>query len=202
MNVIKSFIETNKYSRPGYGRHGTRAIAVHWNEYLNATGVQVRDYFDSLKFGKQDWKNNITYGSTQFCIGIRGDIVQTMGINEEAYHVGSDRPYKEGAKECYTPLAQSLFPEYCNSSTSPNKVVIGIELGHIDWKGTMTSDTLDSAVELCAWLCRYYGLMPESRLLRHYDIVGWKKCPLLFVEDEAEWTKFKGEVGKKLYDRM
>ena len=173
-------IDINKFSRSGKELKEVKAIVVHWvaNPMLSAEGV--KRYFANLHH---------RYASTQYIIGLEGEVVQVMPENELAYHVGSDQ---------YTPLSVELFgAENTSSRRSPNPFCIGIELCHTDWAGNFTKETEATAVHLVASLCLKYNLDVRKNVLRHFDITG-KRCPRLFVENPAEWFRFKDKVEARM----
>lgn len=47
--------------------------------------------------------------------------------------------------------------------------------------------------ELCADLCKRYGLDPLKDIIRHYDVTG-KSCPLYWVNNPQDFVAFKREV--------
>jgi N-acetylmuramoyl-L-alanine amidase CwlA len=97
-----------------------------------------------------------------------------------------------------------------------NRSSIGVELAcdkadrrskraeDTDW--TITPETLATAAELCAWLCREYDI-PVANILRHYDCAG-KPCPRPLVGDDINeyygisgnerWAQFKQQIQEKL----
>lgn len=110
-----------------------------------------------------------TSASSHYIIGLEGEIVRCIPENEVAFHSGS---------------------------YSMNRQSIGIENCHPDWEGKFSDDTYNSLVELCADICNRYELDVESSIIRHYDVTG-KNCPKYYVENEAEWNKFKRDVANK-----
>lgn len=80
------------------------------------------------------------------------------------------------------------------ASNNRNKDTISIEVCHPDATGKFNDETYNSLIKLTSWLFDNFSL-DESQILRHYDITG-KNCPKYFVENEAEWEKFKEEVKR------
>lgn len=108
-----------------------------------------------------------TVVNSHFIVGLDGEIIQCVPLNEQA--VASNRK---------------------------NKDSISIEVCHPDESGEFNEKTMESLIELTAWLCEEFGLEPED-VIRHYDITG-KMCPLYYVEHEDEWEKFLEKVKDKL----
>ena len=114
-------------------------------------------------------KDRHVYASSHYVIGLDGEIIRCIPENEVAYHAGNLRV---------------------------NKNSIGIENCHSDWDGKFNDCTYNSLVELCANICKRYGLTVND-IIRHYDVTG-KVCPKYYVENEQEWINFKNDVANKL----
>ena len=84
---------------------------------------------------------------------------------------------------------------YC--SNDRNHDTISIEFCHPGTDGKPTQDTYDTLVKLTAWLCDLFGLDPQEDVIRHYDVID-KECPLYFVQNKDEWTRFKSDVAKAM----
>lgn len=110
-----------------------------------------------------------TSASSHYIIGLEGEIIRCIPDNEVAFHSGS---------------------------YSMNRKSIGIEDCHLDWDGKFNDNTYNSLVELCANLCKQYGISINN-LIRHYDVTG-KECPRYYVRNENEWIKFKQDVQNKI----
>jgi len=186
MEKIQAFLTKNPYSRTGMKRPRTRALVAHWVANPGTSAMFNRDYFESLKHGFPDASADKTYASTQYIIGIDGEVIQCMPEDEIAYHCGS---------MSYTPEAKELFRGYCTHPDSPNLATIGVEWCHPDWSGEFTLETLESAVELYAEMV-YRHLIPTEHIVTHHWIVGWKNCPRWFVEHPEEFDDFRVEVAK------
>ena len=110
-----------------------------------------------------------TSASSHYIVGLQGEIIRCIPDNEVAFHAGS---------------------------YSMNRKSIGIENCHPDWNGQFNSATYNSLVELCASLCKQYGLGVNS-IIRHYDVTG-KCCPKYYVENPVAWQQFKQDVQNKI----
>lgn len=84
---------------------------------------------------------------------------------------------------------------YC--SNDRNHDTISIEFCHPGTDGKPSQDTYDTLVKLTAWLCDLFGLDPQEDVIRHYDVID-KECPLYFVQNKDEWTRFKSDVAKAM----
>ncbi len=121
-----------------------------------------RNYFESCKTKK-------IYASSQYIIGLQGEVIRDIPENEVAYHAGN---------------------------LTVNRNSIGIECCHPDWNGKFNSATYNSLVELCVDLCRRYHLTANN-IIRHYDVTR-KECPKYYVKNQNEWEKFKADVASRL----
>ena len=188
MKVLDLPLTVNPYSRCGDKLAMVKAVVVHWVANPNQTAQGVRDFFEGHKADRD-------YGSAQYVIGLDGNVIRCVPETEVAYHCGSSKPDPASGK-VYTDLARSKFGSFANDHVkqSPNYCTIGIEHCHMDWAGKMTFDTYQASVELAADLCRRYRLVPETDLLLHKEVVGWKDCHKWFVDNPAEWARYKAAV--------
>ena len=123
----------------------------------------------------ENQKNCGRYVSSHYIVGLEGEILRCVPENEVAY-----------------------------CSNQANTYSISIECCHPDSSGKFTPETEKSAVELCAYLLKKYGLGVDD-LIRHYDVTG-KQCPLWFVPTKyqseavanARWAGFKALVSQKM----
>ncbi len=122
-----------------------------------------RNYFENCK-------NKGVYASSQYIIGLQGEIIRCVPEDEISYHAGN-------------------YTVNCNS--------IGIENCHPGWDGKFNDATYNSLVELCSDICKRYGLNPSTAIKRHYDVTG-KECPKYYVQNRSEWEKLKSDVAKKM----
>lgn len=114
-------------------------------------------------------KTHSTSASSHYIIGLNGEIIRCIPDDEVAFHSGS---------------------------YSMNRKSIGIEDCHPDWNGKFTDDTYNALVELCADLCKKYGISINN-VIRHYDVTG-KNCPKYYVEHQDEWNKLKQDIYNKI----
>lgn len=190
--IEKSYIDISEFSRPGKKREETLAIVMHWTANPNADALQNKEYFDAKKLGMDG------YGSAHYVVGQEGDIVQCMPDEEVAWHCGTDRLDPE-SKKIYTDWARAHFRKYAlqPEKTSPNWCTVGIEMCPLDWEGELSFATLDSSAELCAMLCKKYGLTVED-VCTHKMVVGWKDCPKLWADYPEKFQGFLQLVKQKM----
>ncbi|MDO5416572.1 MAG: peptidoglycan recognition family protein [Lachnospiraceae bacterium] len=137
--VEQDFIRKNIYSRPAASMREVKDIVIHYVANPGSTARQNRNYFDGLADQKGE---NAVSASAHFIIGLDGEIIQCIPINEIAY-----------------------------ASNNRNSDSIAIECCHPDETGQFTEETYASLVKLTAWLCDETKISRRN-IIRHYDITG------------------------------
>lgn len=135
-DIDVELLTPNEYSRPGIATNKITGIVVHYTANPGASARNNRDYFEGLKDSHE------TKASSNFVIGLEGEIVQCVPTWEVAY-----------------------------ASNNRNIDTVSIECCHPDETGKFNEKTYHSMVELCAWLCLKFDLNEED-VIRHYDITG------------------------------
>ena len=163
-----NLIRTNKYSRPGTKLDSVNYIIVHYVANPGTSAMANRNYFESLA------TTHKTSASSHFVIGLDGEIIQCIPLDEVSYNAG--------------------VPAY-------NTTSISIECCHPDATGQFNDATYESLVELVSFLCNQYGLTTEN-VIRHYDVTG-KDCPRYWAgkegtEQYARWKSFLDDVEKSV----
>ena len=129
-------LDINEYSRPGIALEKINGIVIHYTANPKSTAKQNRDYFEGLKDSHE------TKASSNFVVGLNGEIVQCIPTWEVAY-ASNDRNYD----------------------------TVSIECCHPDATGKFNDETYRSMVQLTAWLCLKFNLTEED-VIRHYDVTG------------------------------
>ena len=129
-------LDVNPYSRPGTEIEKINGIVVHYTANPGSTAQENRDYFNGLKDSHE------TEASSNFIVGLNGEIIQCVPTWEMAY-----------------------------ASNSRNIDTVSIECCHPDESGKFTDETYRSLVQLTAWLCVKFNLT-EDQVIRHYDVTG------------------------------
>ena len=187
--ITEMFLTPNKYSRPQIKLEKVKKIAVHYVGNPNTSALANRNYFEGLKdqmpdkTGKYCLKPDGSYlmyngskvrirsVSAHFLIGLDGEIIQCIPLDEWSYCTNQANGYS-----------------------------ISIECCHPDATGKFTAATEKSLAELCAWLVEKYGLAVDD-IIRHYDVTGkqcplyWS--PTKYVSAtvaNARFTAFKSRV--------
>lgn len=136
--VEQDFIRKNIFSRPDVGRQKVDKIVIHYVANPGSTARNNRDYFDSL--ADQDPQKSGSSASSHFVVGLEGEVIQCITVNEIAY--------------ANAPL---------------NNTTVAIEVCHPDDSGKFNDATYESLVDLTAFLCRQLKLTPGD-VIRHYDV--------------------------------
>ena len=162
--IEKKYLPINPHSRVGELRIATKQIVIHYVANAGSSAENNWKYF----------KNSGVNASSNFIVGLNGEIIQCMPINEVSYHAGK--------KEV-------------------NYNSIGIEVCHPGSDGKFSEATYDSLIKLVSWLCKRYGISRKN-VIRHYDVTG-KLCPLYYAgepgsEGYGHWEKFRDDI---IFDR-
>lgn len=138
--VKQEFIRKNNFSRPDVSRRKINNIVLHYVANPGSSAEGNRNYFDSL--ADQDSQKGGTSTSSHFIVGLEGEVIQCIPINEIAY-----------------------------ANAPRNEDTLSIEVCHPDDTGKYSDATYESVVRLTAWLCTQLKLK-SSDVVRHYDING------------------------------
>ena len=134
--VNVQLLSINEYSRPGTELKEINGIVVHYTGNPGTTALQNRSYFEGLAESKT------TKASSHYIIGLSGEIIQCVPLNEIAY-----------------------------ASNQRNVDTISIECCIDNEAGKFNDKTYDALVQLVAWLVGEYDLK-ISDIIRHYDVTG------------------------------
>lgn len=135
-DIMIDYLTPNQYSRPQTELERVKGIVVHYTANPGTTADNNWSYFEGLGV------KGTTYASSHYIIGLEGEIVQCLPLNEISY-----------------------------ASNDRNKDTISIECCHSDLTGEFNQDTYESLVSLTAALCVEFDLEAED-VLRHYDVTG------------------------------
>ena len=137
--VNVNLLTPNEYSRPQIPLEKVNGIVVHYVANPCSTALENRNYFEGLK---DQTGSKTTSVSSHFVIGLEGEVVQCVPLNEVAY-----------------------------ASNNRNSDTISIECCHPDETGKFYDSTYQTLVNLCAYLCVEFDLKPDD-VIRHYDVTG------------------------------
>ena len=129
-------LSINEYSRPGIELSEVNGVVIHYTGNPGTTAMQNRNYFEGLAEKKD------TKASSHFIVGLSGEIIQCVPLNEIAY-----------------------------ASNQRNEDTISIECCINNDAGKFTDKTYEALVHLTAWLVGEYDLK-ISDIIRHYDVTG------------------------------
>lgn len=180
MKEIKNILPINKFTRPGTKLKSVKGIVMHYTASPGASAENIGNYF--LRLSKQSADDNEAdrFASAHYSVDEK-TVVQSVPEEEMAYHVGS---------KTYAAEAIKRLGNY------PNNCTIGIEMC-INREGKITEDTFMQAAKLTARLLRKYKLTTED-IWTHKGVVGWKDCPLPWIQKPEELKRFKDTVKKLL----
>ena len=160
MQIQEMLLTPNKYSRPGIKLGKVTKIAVHYVGNPKSTAKNNRDYFESLKDQIPDatgkyWVNKdgsfrlyngqkieIRSVSSHFIIGLGGEIIQCIPLDEYSYCTNQANGYS-----------------------------ISIEVCHPDSTGEFSEATEKALAWLTATLLNKFSLTVND-IIRHYDVTG------------------------------
>lgn len=129
-------LTVNEYSRPGTPLKKVKGVVIHYTGNPGTSATQNRSYFEGLAESKE------TKASSHYIIGLSGEIVQCVPLDEIAY-----------------------------ASNERNADTISIECCINNDAGKFNDNTYDALVHLTAWLVGEYDLK-ISDIIRHYDVTG------------------------------
>ena len=136
LSIKHQFLTVNPYSRSGQPLHKVKGIVVRYTANPKSSAKSNRNYFENLK------DTHTTKASSHFIIGLNGEIIQCIPLNEISY-----------------------------ASNNRNKDTISIECCHPDQSGRFTNETYNSLQKLVRSLMKTYDLEKDD-IIRHYDITG------------------------------
>lgn len=137
--VNVNLLTPNPFSRPQKPLEKINGIVVHYVANPCSTARENRNFFENLK--KQTGEKTQSV-SSHFVIGLEGEVVQCIPLDEVAY-----------------------------ASNNRNSDTISIECCHPDETGKFYDSTYESLLNLTAYLCKEFDLKPED-VIRHYDVTG------------------------------
>lgn len=141
ITIETKFLEPNEYSRPQLPLKKVNGIVVHYTANPGTDAMDNRNYFNNLPKNNEGKKQK-TYASSHFIVGLEGQVVQCIPLEEMAY-----------------------------ASNDRNSDTIAIECCHPDKTGKFNEATYRSLKELIIYLCIRYDLQAGD-IIRHYDVTG------------------------------
>ncbi len=170
MKITENFLTPNKFSRPQIKLEKVTKIAVHYVGNPGSSAIANRNYFENQK-------NGGTYVSSHFIVGLEGEIIQCIPLDEWSYCTNQANGYS-----------------------------ISIECCHPDSTGKFNEKTEESLAELCAYLLKKFRLTSDD-IIRHYDVTGkqcplyWSPTKYQSAEvANGRFKEFKEKVKKLMTD--
>ncbi|QHQ63591.1 N-acetylmuramoyl-L-alanine amidase [Anaerocolumna sedimenticola] len=134
--ISEMLLTPNEYSRPQTPLNKVNSIVIHYTANPGTGAESNRNYFENLRV------NKTTSASSHFVIGLEGEIIQCIPLNEISF-----------------------------ASNDRNNDTISIECCHPDETGKFNDKTYQSLIALVSWLCCEYSLDKDD-IIRHYDVSG------------------------------
>lgn len=134
--ISEMLLTPNEYSRPQTPLNKVNSIVIHYTANPGTGAESNRNYFENLRV------NKTTSASSHFVIGLEGEIIQCIPLNEISF-----------------------------ASNDRNNDTISIECCHPDETGKFNDKTYQSLIALVSWLCCEYSLGKDD-IIRHYDVSG------------------------------
>ena len=137
---------------------------------------------DTDEANSKYFKNNKVQASAHKFVD-DDSVTTSVEDNHVAWHCGGSR---------YSDYKKTGGAKYYKKCTNTNSV--GIEMCDTikDGKYNLSAKTRANAIAVGKEYIKKYGIKKEN-VIRHFDVTG-KKCPLYFVENEADWIKFRNEL--------
>lgn len=136
LSIQHQFLTVNPYSRSGDKLGRIKGVVIHYTANPGSTAQNNRDYFENLK------DKHTTSVSSHFIIGLQGEVIQCIPLNEIAY-----------------------------ASNNRNSDTVSIECCHPDISGKFNDKTYKSLQTLVKSLMDTYHLNSND-IIRHYDVTG------------------------------
>ena len=118
------------------------------------------------------------------------------GLQASAHYFVDEHGAMQSVRECDTAWhcgARAYWHPECRNDNS-----IGIEMcsrKRADGSYYILPETVANAAALAKDIMQRYGIETDH-VLRHYDVTG-KRCPMPWVDDQAQWTAFKDMLTPK-----
>lgn len=142
LDIEEMLLTPNEYSRPQTALNKVNGVVIHYTANPGTDAQANRNYFEGLKEGKTYSNGKYIYTSSNFIIGLDGNIILCVPLDEVAY-----------------------------ASNGRNEDTLSIEVCHPDETGKFTKKSYQALVKLTAWICSEYNLKKDE-IIRHYDVTG------------------------------
>ena len=133
MEIQIKLLTPSRFIRP-QSKITPTAIAWHYVGNPNTSALANRNYFESLKAGKKNSKGKYIYASSNFIIGLDGEIIECIPVGEMTF---------------------------CTNQA--NGYTISVECCHPDSTGKFTEATYNSMIWLGKYLMQKYGIKDNIR---------------------------------------
>ncbi len=141
MTITDKLIPKNKYNRPGKASLPKR-ICIHYTGSPGSGADRLALYYLNVANGVFKANSPDVWTSTQYIVGIQGEIIRIIPDNEIAY-----------------------------AAAGKNDGTIHIEVCYPDNSGKFTEKSTAALSELVPSLMEKYSI-PAQNVVRHYDLTG------------------------------
>ncbi len=141
MTITDKLIPKNKYNRPGKASVPKR-ICIHYTGSPGSGADRLALYYLNVANGVFKASSLDAWTSTQYIVGIQGEIIRIIPDNEIAY-----------------------------AAAGKNDGTIHIEVCYPDKTGKFTDDSISALSQLVPSLMKTYSI-DSNNVVRHYDLTG------------------------------
>lgn len=140
MTIKDALIVKNKYNRPGT-KSVPKRICVHYTGQVGTGAERLALFYSNVAAGKFPGKSE-SWTSTQYIVGLRGEVIRIIPDNEVAY-----------------------------AASGKNSGTIHIEVCYSKTSGEFEVASVSALRELVQLLMNKYGIK-AGNVVRHYDLTG------------------------------
>lgn len=174
MNIIDRIIPVNKYNRPGT-KCAPKKICIHWTANPGSGANNAAAYQMNVAKGIFKEYSHDCWTSSQYVVGIMGEIIRCVPDNEVAY-----------------------------AAANNNVGVIHVEVCISDDTGVFSSAAVKALSELVPYLMNRYKIT-AANVVRHYDLTGkqcplyyinatrWAALKKAITAPPEQWTPCVGD---------
>ncbi len=141
MTKTDKLIPKNKYNRPGTKSEPKR-ICIHYTGSPGSGADRLALYFLNVANGVFKTSSPDAWTSTQYIVGIQGEIIRIIPDNEIAY-----------------------------AAAGKNDGTIHIEVCYPDKTGKFSDNSISALSQLVPYLMKIYSI-DSNNVVRHYDLTG------------------------------
>jgi len=185
--VPEKLLPLGHKNRPGDKLREKKAIIIHWTAAPNQKVENTAAWFMTGQ----------VYGSSQYIIGTKGEMLRTVPDDEVAWHCGSSQNDPLSGK-LYTDWAREVIgTTFCSANGTPNRATLGFEINPLDSDGKFSDESMDVVLKLVKEIASRDGYLWVAT---HFHVVGWKDCPKWYYNRPGAWVEFARQTGLRYPD--